>query len=124
MLERDTLVAFVEAALLTSRGSLTTATLTDALSEGDAAGPEVGDVEEVLEELKQDWDAAPNRGVRIERVAGGWRCVTPPCYEHAVCCGPQNKDISPGRLVAEVSRLWKREQPSKLWRVRLRPNVR
>jgi segregation and condensation protein B len=75
--ERDTLAALVEAALLTARGPVTA----DAVSL--ATEREVGEteVETVIAELMASWDS-DERGVRLERSAGGWRCVTPPQLDH------------------------------------------
>jgi segregation and condensation protein B len=34
-------------------------------------------VDEILQLLRQEWQE-PRRGIRLEQVAGGWRCITPP----------------------------------------------
>jgi segregation and condensation protein B len=72
-METDALTALVEAVLLTARGPITA----DAVSL--ATEREVGEaeVERVLEQLQTRWQS-DDRGIRLERAAGGWRCVTPP----------------------------------------------
>ncbi|MCD4750945.1 MAG: SMC-Scp complex subunit ScpB [Thermoanaerobaculales bacterium] len=79
-MDTDSLNAFVEAALLTSRGPVSIVGLTEAI--GDA---EVGEelVVEVLECLQELW-RRQERGIRLETVAGGWRCVTPPNLDDAL----------------------------------------
>ena len=71
--DRETLNATVEAILLTARGPVAVAALVEALdvSEVDAA-----EVENVLGAVATAWDR-PESGLRLERVAEGWRCVTP-----------------------------------------------
>ena len=73
-MEREALEAVAEAVLLTARGPVRLEGLLDAVAD---PGVEVADLEEVLEALQSRWND-PSRGVRLERVAGGWRCVTPP----------------------------------------------
>jgi len=68
-MDHDLLVAFVEAALLTSRGTVT-----------ETAIAEISGVEEVataFEELGTRWQGEAT-GIRLEKVADGWRCVTRP----------------------------------------------
>ncbi len=72
-MERETLQAIVEAILVTARGPVTAGQIAEAVGEREV---DPAAVEEVLEALRQDWDA-PCRGLRVERVAGGWRCATP-----------------------------------------------
>jgi segregation and condensation protein B len=71
--DREALNATVEAILLTARGPVAVAALVEALdvSEVDAA-----EVENVLGAVATAWDR-PESGLRLERVAEGWRCVTP-----------------------------------------------
>jgi len=40
-----------------------------------------GEIEEVIVALAASWEEA-ERGVRIEKAAGGWRCVTPAQFDH------------------------------------------
>jgi segregation and condensation protein B len=73
-MEPDSLVAVVEAILLTARTPVAAETIAEAVGDEEVSP---ASVEEVLERLRQEWDD-PGRGVRVERVAQGWRCVTPP----------------------------------------------
>jgi segregation and condensation protein B len=73
-MDRDTAAALVEAILLTARGPVRVETI------AESAGEEWLDedsVTSVLHDLQLEWDSS-RRGVRLEAVAGGWRCVTPP----------------------------------------------
>jgi len=76
-MNRDHLQALVEAILLTARSPVSA----DAISL--ATEREVGEaeIEEVIADLATMWDNA-DRGVRLERAAGGWRCVTPAQLDH------------------------------------------
>jgi segregation and condensation protein B len=73
----DTLHALVEAILLTARGPVT-ADAVSLATEGEATQQ---DVTSVLETLAARYDT-DDRGVRIERSGGGWRCVTPAGLDH------------------------------------------
>jgi len=66
--------ALVEAILVTSRGPVAVEAIVEAVSDPEIT---VEKVEQVLGGLKATWDEE-QRGIRIEQVAGGWRCVTPP----------------------------------------------
>jgi segregation and condensation protein B len=70
----DELTAVVEAILLTARGPVTVDAVVEALADPEITPERVG---EVLEGLSRRFER-PDSGVRLERVAGGWRCVTPP----------------------------------------------
>ncbi len=72
-MERDQLRALMEAILLTARGPVTADSVVETLGEKETL---VEDVDVVLAELQADWDR-PSSGIRLERVAGGWRSVTP-----------------------------------------------
>lgn len=73
-MEREALVGLVEAVVLTARSPVRA----DAISEASGeAGVTAEVVEDVLRDLQQEWQGAA-RGIRLERVAGGWRAVTPP----------------------------------------------
>ncbi len=72
-MERETLRAIAEAVLITARGPVTAEQISEAVGEREV---EPALVEEVLGEIRDDWDT-PHHGLRIERVAGGWRCATP-----------------------------------------------
>lgn len=66
--------SIIEAILFTSAAPVTVQQLVEALGEDQANEAEV---EEYLKTLQERWDTADS-GVRLERVGGGWRCVTPP----------------------------------------------
>lgn len=73
-MDPDQLRAVVEAILLTARGPVTRDAVVEALAdEGVAAEAFDATVEALGASLDR-----PDSGVRIERAAGGWRCVTPP----------------------------------------------
>ncbi len=65
--------AFVEAALLTTRGPVTVSALAETIGGGESSEALVG---EILEQLGSQCEDQ-HRGVRLEKVAGGWRFVTP-----------------------------------------------
>lgn len=73
-MERDPLAAFVEAVVLTARSPVRPEAVVEAGGEPDLTAERV---ERILLELQQEWEETA-RGVRLERVAGGWRAVTPP----------------------------------------------
>lgn len=73
-MQPDTLAAVVEAVLLTTRGPVTIQAL--AAAAGDEA-VSAQEVERAIQRLREGCDR-PDRGVRMEEVAGGWRLVTPP----------------------------------------------
>jgi segregation and condensation protein B len=68
--------ALIEAAVLTSGKPVTLHSLATLVDEHD------GDVEpedlilDHLKSIQSDWDQEAS-GIRIEQVAGGWRCITP-----------------------------------------------
>ncbi len=70
----DRVLAFLEAALLTSRGPVMVQGLVEALGDGTVSAAEV---EEALKSIR-DQLSAPGHGIRLEKVAGGWRYVTLP----------------------------------------------
>jgi len=72
--DRDALVALLEAIVLTARSPVRPEAVVEAVGEEDVT-PEL--VRELLEELRESW-SRPGRGVRLEQAAGGWRVVTPP----------------------------------------------
>lgn len=69
----DDLRAFVEAALLVSKGPVSATQIAEAVG---AAEIDTAEIDEVLDRVRASWDI-PSSGIRIERVAGGWRAVTP-----------------------------------------------
>ena len=72
-MDRETLNASIEAILLTASGPVAVAAMAEAVDE-EGVGPK--EVEMVLESVAAAWDR-PDSGIRLERVADGWRCVTP-----------------------------------------------
>ena len=70
----ESLRRFLEAAILTSGGPVTAESLAEALAEEDRTTEAA---ERELEAMRGCWEAE-ERGVRLERVAAGWRCVTIP----------------------------------------------
>jgi len=71
---RDRVLALVEAILATARSPVTEETMAEAIGDPEVTSD---DVSTALDMLRSAWDA-PSRGLRLERVAGGWRAVTPP----------------------------------------------
>jgi segregation and condensation protein B len=74
MMNRDAVAALVEGIVVTARGPVRVEAILEAVAEEGLDGEQIV---AVLEELQRDWDDE-SRGVRLERVAGGWRCFTPP----------------------------------------------
>lgn len=72
-MEADRLRALVEAIVMTARTPVTCEAIVEAVT--DASIPSDA-VEAVLESIRTEWES-DDRGVRLERVAGGWRAVTP-----------------------------------------------
>ena len=75
----ETLRALIEAVLLTARDPVEPAAIAIA-TEGQV---EESEVEHAIAELAASWDDE-NRGVRLERPGGGWRCVTDPRFDHTL----------------------------------------
>jgi segregation and condensation protein B len=71
--DRESLNATVEAILLTASGPVALAALVEAIDDPEVDGTSV---REVLEAVGEGWNR-PDSGLRLEEVAGGWRCVTP-----------------------------------------------
>jgi len=67
----------VEAVLLSARGTVTIEGIVEALGSDEV---ESSAVVEILHGLADELDR-PSSGVRLEKVAGGWRCVVPPNLE-------------------------------------------
>jgi segregation and condensation protein B len=76
-MDQETLNGLVEAILLTGHGPVTPEAISLA-TEGEVGEDEVS---RVLTELAADWENS-SRGIRLESVAGGWRCATPPQFDH------------------------------------------
>jgi segregation and condensation protein B len=70
-------IAAVEAMLATAGGTVTEASVAEALDD-----PAVGtaEVREALETIGRVWNR-PDSGLQLEKVADGWRCVTPPALD-------------------------------------------
>jgi len=75
--DAETLLAVVEAALATSPGPLSVATLVEGIGAGDV---DEARVTAALEELARRHSGSAS-GLRLERVAGGWRMATAPEVE-------------------------------------------
>ncbi len=73
-MDRDSLIAVLEAVLLTSRSPVTAASVAESIAEDDVTCERV---EHAFGELSELW-TGPARGLHVERVAGGWRAITPP----------------------------------------------
>ena len=73
-MDSELLRAVAEAILLTAKGPVMVEAVAEALGEQELTAE---GVEEVISELQASWEQGA-RGVRLERVAGGWRCITPP----------------------------------------------
>ncbi len=73
-MEHELLRAVVESVVATARGPVAADSLAEALGE-DGVTAEA--VEALMANLATEMDR-PDRGLRLERVAGGWRLVTPP----------------------------------------------
>ena len=72
-MDKETLAASIEAILLTANGPVEVAALVEALDDKDVGSEQA---EKALASLASRWDQ-PESGIRLEKVAGGWRCVTP-----------------------------------------------
>ena len=72
-MDRETLTASIEAILLTAGGPVSVAALVEAVDDNEFDSEEIG---KVLESIAGTWDR-PDSGIRLERVADGWRCITP-----------------------------------------------
>ena len=76
-MDKDTLTAVVEAILLTASGPVTVSAVTEAIGDGKVGEEEVAATFEVIGEYFE----RPGSGLRLEKVAGGWRCTTPPTLD-------------------------------------------
>lgn len=72
-MNKETLTASVEAILLTADGPVTVAALVEAIDDKTVGAEHV---DNTLAALAGAWDR-PDSGIRLEKVADGWRCVTP-----------------------------------------------
>lgn len=76
-MDKETLTASIEAILLTANGPVAVSALVEALDEKDVGAEEV---KNALTSTVVAWDR-PESGIRLEQVADGWRCVTPPALD-------------------------------------------
>lgn len=76
-MESRRLEALLEACLATTRGPVSSTALANAVDE-ERVGEEA--VESVLSRLAGRWERE-ERGLRLERVAGGWRMITAPEFD-------------------------------------------
>ena len=76
-MDREALTATIEAILLTAKGPVKVSALQEAIGQPDV---DANEIENVLEAVAGAWDQ-PASGMRLEKVAGGWRCVTPPSLD-------------------------------------------
>lgn len=76
-MNRESLPALIEAVILTARSPVTS----EAISMATDREIGEGEIEEAIVVLAASWEEA-ERGVRIEKAAGGWRCVTPAQFDH------------------------------------------
>jgi segregation and condensation protein B len=74
------LTASIEAILLTASAPVAVTALVESIGDAEVNAKEV---EGVLESIAEAWDR-PDKGVRLEKVAGGWRCVTPATLDSAL----------------------------------------
>jgi segregation and condensation protein B len=71
--DKEILTASIEAILLTATGPVTVPVLVETIG---ADGVDAKEVESTLDAVAAAWDRRDS-GIRLEKVAGGWRCVTP-----------------------------------------------
>ena len=73
-MDNSELRALTEAILLTAAGPVKESEIAEAVGENSVSETEVSEIlESIAEELDQ-----PDSGIRLEKVAGGWRTVTAP----------------------------------------------
>ena len=76
-MDRDTLTAIIESILLTASGPVAVAAVAEAIDDKEIG---VKELHEVFEAVGGGWDRLDS-GLRLERVADGWRCTTPPALD-------------------------------------------
>ena len=76
-MDKETLTASIEAILLTANGPVAVSALVEALDDKDVGAEKV---KNALTSMVGAWDR-PESGIRLEQVADGWRCVTPPALD-------------------------------------------
>ena len=77
MVDKDTLAAIVESILLTASGPVAVAAVAEAIDDKEIG---VEDLLKIFETVGDSWDR-PDSGLRLEKVADGWRCTTPPALD-------------------------------------------
>ena len=73
-MDKDELRAVVESLIVTAARPVPVTALVEAIGEEKV---EADGIKKVLEDMQKSWDR-PDSGLRLEKVADGWRCVTPP----------------------------------------------
>ena len=68
-MDKDTLTAIIESILLTSKGPVALAAVVEAVDDKTIGEK---DLLKVFEAVGETWDR-PDSGLRLEKVAGGWR---------------------------------------------------
>jgi segregation and condensation protein B len=76
-MDNKELRAAIEAILLTASGPATVPAVVEALDDPEI---DADSVTAVLQQVAEGW-ARDDSGIRVEKVAGGWRCVTPPAVD-------------------------------------------
>ena len=76
-MDKDTLTAVAEAILLTASGPVTVSAVTEAIGDRKVGEEEVAAIFVAIGENFE----RPGSGLRLEKVAGGWRCTTPPTLD-------------------------------------------
>lgn len=76
-MNRESLQALIEAVMLTARSPVTPEAVSMAIDREVGEG----EIEAAIVALAASWEAE-ERGVRLEKAAGGWRCVTPAQFDH------------------------------------------
>ena len=76
-MDRETLTAIVESILLTASGPVALAAVAEAIDDKEI---DVKELAKVFDDVGASWDR-PDSGIRLEKVADGWRCATPPSLD-------------------------------------------
>jgi segregation and condensation protein B len=76
-MDKTELRAAIEAILLTASRPAMVPAIVEALEDPEVDATTVGSV---LQQVAEDWER-DDSGIRVEKVAGGWRCVTPPSVD-------------------------------------------
>jgi len=96
--DKDTLTAVAEAILLTASGPVTVSAVTEAIDDRKVGEEEVAAIFVAIGENFE----RPGSGLRLEKVAGGWRCTTPPTLDpylrsfHGIAARQRLSQAAPG----------------------------